>query len=123
MATSHEDSNKTLTEIRSDLVCQICEKPGRKQWYRCLSLHLICQDCKEKNTKCSCGRFLSSEYCKVMEKLLGLATVGMKYNCVNLKNGCQEVLAETALEAHKSLVAEVNDMKPRVSSSRFKVAL
>ena len=31
--------------------------------------------------------------------------------------------AETALEAHKSLVAEVNDMKPRVSSSRFKVAL
>ena len=24
--------------------------------------------------------------------------------------------AETALEAHKSLVAEVNDMKPRVSS-------
>ena len=26
----------------------------------------------------------------------------MKYNCVNAKNGCQEVLAETALEGHES---------------------
>ena len=30
--------------------------------------------------------------------------------------------AETALEAHKSLVAEVNDMKPRVSVILFKLS-
>ena len=36
-----------------------------------------------------------------MEKLLGLVAVGMKYNCVNLKNGCQEALTETALEDHQ----------------------
>ena len=27
--------------------------------------------------------------------------MGMKYNCSNLKNGCQEVLTETALEDHE----------------------
>ena len=34
------------------------------------------------------------------EKLLSVR--GMKYNCVNTKNGCQEVLVETDLEVHES---------------------
>ena len=101
----HKNSSKALTEFRNDLVCQICRghaRPGKKQWYRCLDLHPICQDCKVKNEKCSCdgGHTISNEFCKMTEKLLSV--VGMKYNCFNTKNGCQEVLAETALEDHES---------------------
>ena len=103
MATFLENSSKALTEFRNDLVCHICKdlpRPGKKQWYRCLKLHPICQDCKGKNEKCSCGHTITNEFCKMTEKLLSV--VGMKYNCVNTKNGCQEVLAETALESHES---------------------
>ena len=103
MATFLENSSKALTEFRNDLVCHICKdlpRPGKKQWYRCLKLHPICQDCKAKIRNCSDGEYISSEFCKMTEKLLSV--VGMKYNCVNTKNGCQEVLAETALEDHES---------------------
>ena len=105
MASFHENSSKALTEFRNDLVCQICRghaRPGKKQWYRCLDLHPICQDCKVKNEKCSCegGHTISNEFCKMTEKFLSVP--GMKYNCINTKNGCQEVLAETALESHES---------------------
>ena len=103
MATFLENSSKAWTEFRSDLVCQLCQdhvRPRRKQWYRCWNLHPICQDCKGKNEICSCSAKITNEFCKMTEKLLSV--VGMKYNCVNTKNGCQEVLAETALESHES---------------------
>ena len=103
MASFLENSSKALTEFRNDLVCQICRdhaRPGKKQWYRCLDFHPICQDCKGKNVKCSCGALITRKFCKMTEKLLSVD--GMKYNCVNTKNGCQEVLAETALEGHES---------------------
>ena len=103
VASFLENSSKALTEIRNELVCQICKGhawPEKKQWYRCLKLHLICQDCKLKNKKCSCGLAISIEFCKMTEKLLNV--VGMKYNCVNTKNGCQEVRDENTLEDHES---------------------
>ena len=100
MASFLGDSSKTVTEIRSDLVCQMCKRPGKKRWYRCLELHHICQECKMKNKKCTCDQPISVKYDKTTEKLLN--AVGMRYNCANTKNGCQEVLAETALEDHES---------------------
>ena len=105
MATFLENLSKGFTEFRNDLVCQICQghaRPGKKQWYRCWDLHPICQDCKGKNEKCSCdaGHTITNEFCKMTEKFLSVP--GMKYNCINTKNGCQEVLAETALEDHES---------------------
>ena len=105
MASFLENSSKALTEIRNELVCQICKghaRPGKKHWYRCWDLHPICQDCKFKlkNKKCSCGSRISKEFCRMTEKLLNV--VGMKYNCVNTKNGCQEVHDENALEDHES---------------------
>lgn len=99
MASFLED----LTEMRNNLICQICENPARpekKQWYRCLKLHQICQDCKGKNEKCSCGHPISFDFCKMTEKLLSIKP--LKLNCINAKNGCQEVLAENALEDHES---------------------
>ena len=100
MASFLGESSKTVTEIRSDLVCQMCKRPGKKRWYRCMELHYVCEECKMKNKKCSCDEPISKKYDKNTEKLLNV--VGMKYNCSNTKNGCQEVLAETALEDHES---------------------
>ena len=100
MASFLGDSSKTLTEIRSDLVCQMCKRPGKKRWYRCLENHYVCEECKMKNKKCSCDEPISNKYDKNTEKLLN--AVGMKYNCANTSNGCQEVLAEAALEDHES---------------------
>ena len=99
MASFLED----LTEMRNNLICQICKNPARpekKQWYRCMNLHQICQDCKGKNEKCSCGHPISFDFCKMTEKLLSIKP--LKLNCFNAKNGCQEVLAENALEDHES---------------------
>ena len=99
MATFLGDSSKTVTEIRSDLVCQMCKRPGKKRWYRCMELHYVCEECKMKNKKCSCDEPISNKYDKNTEKMLN--ALGMKYNCANTNNGCQEVLVESALEDHE----------------------
>jgi len=100
---SFEDLDKTVTEMRNDVVCHVCKEPARprkRQWYRCMKLHQICQDCKEKKKICSCGDPISTEYCKQTEKLLSVK--GLKFNCNNKNNGCKEAFAENALEEHKS---------------------
>ena len=101
MASFLEVMNKTVSKIRNDLICQICKghaRPGKKHWYRCLRMHQICQDCVSK--RCTCGQPISLEYCKMTEELLNVK--GMKFNCVNTKNGCQETHAENAFEDHES---------------------
>ena len=103
MASFLEDCSKTVTEIRNDIVCQICgdpARPGKRQWYRCLKLHQICQDCRKNYQKCSCGNPISMEYCKMTEKLL--AVNGLKFNCINAKNGCKDDFVENALDEHES---------------------
>ena len=101
MASFLEDVNKTVSKIRNDLTCQVCKghtRPGKKHWYRCMRMHQICQDCVSK--RCSCGQRISLEFCKMTEEWLNVK--GMKFNCVNTKNGCQETHAENALEDHES---------------------
>ena len=103
MASFFEKCGKTVTEIRNKLVCHVCKghaRPGEKRWYRCLNLHHICQECKGKEEKCSCGQPISLEYCKIIEDLLSVE--GLKFNCNNTKNGCKEALVENALEQHES---------------------
>ena len=99
---SFQELNKTVTEIRNDVVYQVSEdpaRPGNRQGYRCMKLHQICQDCKEKKKKCSCGDPILTEYCRQTEKLLSV--MGLKFKCVNTKNGCQETFLENALEGHE----------------------
>ena len=94
---------ETVTEMRDNLVCQICEsrpRPGRTQWFRCLNLHQICQDCRAKGTNCCCGQPISRDHCQMTEKLLN--TKRMKLNCKNTKYGCRQVLADYILEDHES---------------------
>ena len=91
--------------MRNDLVCAICEdplRPGKRQWYRCMKLHQICQDCQAKNEKCSCDQPISLEYCKQTEKLLSVKKMKFDFKCVNTKNGCRETFAENALEDHET---------------------
>ena len=114
MALCLEDLSKTVAEIRSDIVCQMCSvfaRPGKREWYRCMNMHQICQDCKaicKENGKCSCGQTISNEYCKMTEKLLSVK--GLKFNCINTirmdayypEHGCRETMDENALEKHES---------------------
>lgn len=102
-ASSFEDLNKTVTDMRNDLNCEICgatPRPGKTQWFRCLKLHPICQDCQSRFKKCYCEEPISKEHCKMTEQLLN--TKRMKLNCKNTKNGCREVLADSALDDHES---------------------
>ena len=103
MAASLEDSSKTLTEMQSNLVCQVCEeraRPEKKQWYRCMNLHQICQDCRGKFDLCTCGQPMSIEYCKMTEQLL--TSRSLKFNCVNTKRGCSVTIHENGLKDHES---------------------
>ena len=103
MASNLDDSGETVAKIRKDLACQICKdpaRPGKKQWYRCMNLHQICQDCKMKSKKCSCGEPISKKYCKMTEELLSVKR--LKLNCCYMKNGCQVVLNGSDLEEHAS---------------------
>ena len=103
MASLHEDSSKTMEEIRKDLICQICEgrpRPGKSQWYRCLNLHLICQDCKAECRKCDCDEPISKVFCTIFDKLLNVKD--LKFDCTNTKHGCQQAFLESALEDHES---------------------
>ena len=106
MASSLEDYKETVIEMRNNLICAICEnpaRPGKRKWYRCMELHQICQDCKgnnHQNEKCTCGEPISKEYCKQTEKLFSFK--GLKFKCVNTKNGCLESFAESALEDHET---------------------
>ena len=96
-----KDLFKTVSEIRNDLNCQVCQdhaRPGKKQWYRCLNFHAICQECRGE--KCPCGEPISKEYDRNVEKLLSIEN--LKFNCINTKNGCKETLTENALEKHES---------------------
>ena len=106
MASCLEDLSKAVAEIRSDLVCQLCgvfARPGKREWYRCMNMHQICQDCKaicKENGKCPCGQTILNEYCKMTEKLLSVK--GLKFNCNNTKHGCRETMDENAFEKHES---------------------
>ena len=103
MASIHEDSSKTMEEMRNDLMCQICEgrpRPGKSQWYRCMKLHMICQNCKAECEKCDCDEPISKAYCKIIEKLLNVK--GLKFDCANTQHGCQQAFLESALEDHES---------------------
>ena len=111
MASYLKDMDKTVTEIRSNIVCQICEgraRPKMKRWYRCLNLHQICSDCLANLHQvandcrflyCSCGEPISKEYCQQTEQILSIK--GMTFNCLYEENGCQETFDGTDLKGHE----------------------
>ena len=92
--------------LHEELKCHICKcgpKAGKSEWYQCMSQHQICQDCKTGDAKdlikCPCGRFISSDYNPVMEKLLDLETT--RFKCKNTNCGCGEFLAKDAMISHE----------------------
>ena len=98
-------SPRSIEAFENHLKCNICKirpKVGKSHWYRCLTLHQICQDCKEvkKLEKCSCGELISHEFDKMTEDWLNDET--MNFNCQNESRGCQETLGGEAMVAHES---------------------
>jgi len=102
MASNH---SLEVAELRSKIVCQICEttaRPGKTKWYRCSNMHQICQDCHGKR-KCSCEEPISKIHCEWTEEFLEKVNrLKLKLNCKNAKNGCKEAFDENALEEHES---------------------
>merc|ERR1712062_479305 len=97
-----QDFDQILIE---QLKCYICKdglKAGKHRWYRCLQLHMICQDCKEAGNlaNCLCKKKISLEYCKMTEALLNAKK--MRFSCENQLRGCQEKLDEENMTFHQS---------------------
>ena len=116
------------------LKCHICgSRPefGKYWWYTCLSDHKICRNCKvdykrtsrilKQNNKqmrlstCTCDFPIGEQNCKIIEDLLKSKTV--KFPCPNAERGCQEILAEEAIEAHDCVFRAVEC--PRTDCSRI----
>ena len=101
-----QDFNQILIEQLKCYICKSGLKVGKHRWYRCLQLHMICQDCKETKeaiamtAKCSCKKKFLLEYCKMTEALLN--TEKMRFNCENQSRGCQEKLDEENMIFHQS---------------------
>ena len=96
-------SPRSVEAFENHLKCNICKirpKVGKSHWYRCLTLHQICQDCKEvkKVDKCTCGQLISHEFDKMTEDWLNDET--MNFKCQNV--GCQETFGCDAMEIHES---------------------
>ena len=113
MASEAKRAKQDLNEILIEqLKCYICKsglKVGKHRWYRCLQLHMICQDCKEGHLcrdgraaflACLCKKKISLEYCKMTEALLNAKK--MRFNCENLLRGCQEKSDEENMIFHQS---------------------
>ena len=102
--SSIEDLKNSVKQIRSDIVCELCgngPRPAKTQWYRCLEHHQICQECRGKRKKCSCGEPISKKFCKMTEDLLNIKGLKLQIPCKNRKNGCQET-REYGLEDHET---------------------
>ena len=107
-------SNTEIGEILGkELKCYICKsgpKPGKNlQWYRCLSMHQICQICHDTKTenvkqsiikKCLCSQHISLGYCKMTEAFL--KSKSMRFLCENQERGCQQILSEESTILHES---------------------
>ena len=101
-------SNTEISEIiGKELKCYIC-KSGPKarknlQGYRFPSMHQICRICRESKTedvkKCSCGKAISDEYCKMTEAILKSKSI--RFMCENQERGCQEILDEESMICHE----------------------
>ena len=86
--------------IANQLKCYACEcgpRAGKPHWYKCLSSHQICENCK--TTKCKCGEAISKEHCKMTEALLKSNT--MRFKCFNQSRGCLEISGEEAMIFHE----------------------
>ena len=101
-----QDFNQILIEQLKCYICKSGLKVGKHRWYRCLQLHMICQDCKETKeaiamtAKCSCKKKILLEYCKMTEALLNAEKI--RFKCENQERGCQEKLDEENMIFHQS---------------------
>ena len=97
--------NEIIEIFDIHLLCYNCKSSpilGQTRWYRCISLHKICQDCKETKlkAKCLCNEDIIVEHCKLIQALLN--TASMKFKCNNMTRGCDIVLNADGMPQHVS---------------------
>ena len=106
MASAFGDTSKVIENV---LKCHSCGNGPRagksRRWYKCLSLHSICDYCIGligimNAGKCQCGKELSTTHCKMTEELLKLKS--MRFKCQNQCRGCQETMVEEAMISHET---------------------
>jgi len=102
MASAFGDMNKV---IENELKCHSCGNGPRagksRRWYKCPSLHSICEYCKcNTGGLCKCGKVLSTTHCKMTAELLKLKS--MRFKCQNQSRGCQETMVEEAMISHEA---------------------
>ena len=102
--------NKTVTERRNNLICEICgsrNKAVKKVWCRCgFCQDQICLNCESKRRKCPrCEVLESTNHYELTENFAYMNSlnldylhnqrlkIGLRFFCVNKENGCQEKLS------------------------------
>ena len=107
MASSNLSNYGTVCQYLEDqLKCEICgsgPKFRRTNWYRCMGLHHICEDCKEieGKTKCSCGQRISHAFDKMTETYLKAKMMKSKFKCENVERGCNEEFLGQDMDYHQ----------------------
>ena len=102
--TSKTEINEIIGKELKCYVCKSGPKAGKNhQWYRCLSMHQICQICRDSKTedikKCSCGKAILDEHCKIIEAILKSKLI--RFMCENQERGCQEMSDEKSMICHE----------------------
>ena len=97
--------NEIVEVLNNHLLCYSCQNSpilGQTRWYRCTSLHKICQNCKEikLQSQCLCNEFIIEDNCKLIEALLNMPS--MLFKCQNVTRGCGTVLGTEKMTQHVS---------------------
>ena len=105
MSTLQFEDCEIFDNLKEILICYNCQRApllGEHRWYRCSSLHQICQDCKEikEQSACLCNSQISEEHCQLTEALLRMKS--WRLQCKNMIRGCNVVLEAKEMALHES---------------------
>lgn len=99
------DNDTRIKEaLEKNLKCYFCDSgpiSSRPRWFRCRSMHHICQDCKEvvKISHCPCGAKILAANCQITEELLKAKVA--KNRCVYEDFGCHYKVDENTRLDHE----------------------
>ena len=105
MSSLQVEENEVFNKLKDILICYNCQRIpllGEHRWYRCSSLHQICQDCKEIKEKatCVCNGLISEEHCLLTEALLRMKS--WRLQCQNISRGCSVILEAKEMTKHET---------------------
>ena len=102
MRKGEEFDMEGLKELKKSLICDDCKRPPRPEtkYFQCVDIGCElkrCESCSDHLWKCH-GKEM-----KLNSTLTKFAGLFKFYNCVHLKNGCQEELEAKSLRDHEKI--------------------